>query len=204
MTVRIGLAGRSDHFLFLSRLQSIVLVYSKDGKHPACAGGQWHLQEPLVTPAQSPGCARSGCAESALFQGLILNLCFSHPPQALSRLGLFFYYFFFVSASSQSSALLFRLTKYLTSASTSPYAALAEETRCVSPTRSLLLISLPLKHLAPCRALFFSSVRAVQRETNPSGRGCVAIGSQRVQAQRAPSQGGLTSRSVYPDNHLDP
>lgn len=48
-----------------------------------------------MTPAQSPGCARSGCAESALFQGLILNLCFSHPPQALSRLGLVFYFFFF-------------------------------------------------------------------------------------------------------------
>lgn len=90
VTVQIGLAGRSGLCLFLSRLQSIALVSSEDGEHGACAGGPWHPREPLVTPAQSPGCACSSCAESALFQGLILNLCFSHPPQALSRLVFFF------------------------------------------------------------------------------------------------------------------
>lgn len=39
-------------------------------------------------PAAVPGCTHSCSAESALFQGLILNLCFSHPPQALSSFGL--------------------------------------------------------------------------------------------------------------------
>lgn len=38
-----------------------------------------------MTLVQCPGCTHSYCAESALFQGLILNPCFSHPPQAYSR-----------------------------------------------------------------------------------------------------------------------
>lgn len=154
-------------------------------------------------PAAVPGCTHSCSAESALFQGLILNLCFSHPPQALSSFGLVL-----VSPPPtgflQSSALLSRLPNYFTSASTSPYAALAEETRCVSPAHSLLLISLQIKQLAPCRALHSSSVHAVRWETNPTGRGCVATSLQRVHVQREPSQGGLTSCNVYPDNHLDP
>jgi len=74
----------------------------------------------------------------------------------------------------------------------------------LAPAHSFLLISLQIKQFAPCRALYSSSIHAVQWESNPTGCSCVATSSHRVQAQREPSQGGLTSHCIYPDNHLDP
>ena len=89
------------------------MVYSKVWEHPACAGGQWHLRELLTTPAQSLGCAHSGCAESALCQVLILNLCFSHPPQALSSCFFFFLLLPPIVCFALQAAKLFHLCQHL-------------------------------------------------------------------------------------------
>lgn len=146
----------------------------------------------------------SCCAESALFQGfqgLILNPCFSHPPQACSS---FFSLLFFFPCFLQLPALLARLANYFTSASTSPYAALAEEIQLASPVRFFLLISPQIKQLTPCRALYSLSVP------------CCSVGnkSSRIRfccnqlTEGAGTEGSftrcLTAHSVYPDNHLDP
>lgn len=144
-----------------------------------------------MTLAQSPGCARRCCADSALFQGLILNLCFSHPPQALSNV-------FFSSVLSPIICFAAWAVKLLYLCQHLPIRR--------SCRRDLMCLSSSLipPYFISNQTTRSSSVHAVQRETNPTGQGCAANSSQGVQAQREPSQGGLTPRSVYPDNHPDP
>lgn len=147
----------------------------------------------------------SCCAESALFQGLILNPCFSHPPQACPS--FFFslsFFFLFYSCFLQLPALLSRQTNYFTSASTSPYAALEEEIQRASPALLFLLISPQIKQLTPCRALYSYSVPCCSVGNKSSRiRFCCNQLTEVAGTERSFPR-CLTAHSVYPDNHLDP
>lgn len=161
---------------------------------PACSPGLLQGQATpspcrwSVTPLRvtcDPGAVpwlhtHSCCAESALFQGLILNPCFSHPTQACSS--FLFVDIFFPPHFLQLPALLSRLINYFTSASTSPYTALAEEIQCASPAHLFPLISLQIKQLthslqSPLFLVFsmLFSGKQIQQDKivlQPAHRGC--------------------------------